>query len=107
MYREILALAGAVPDVSSMDQSWTEQSATEQSATEQSATGQSAVRQGALSYHIAGSLPLALDFKQKLLEMRSERERIPAIAEYLESILPNLRRATRTREKAGGNGHAH
>ena len=96
-YREILALAGAVPDVSSRDRSWTEQSATEQSA----------VLQGALSYHIAGSLPLALDFKQKLLEMRSERERIPAIAEYLESILPNLRRATRTREKAGGNGHAH
>jgi Lon protease-like protein len=102
VYRAILALAGAVPDVSSPDQSRTEQSATEQSATEQSA-----LRHGALSYHIAGSLPLALDFKQKLLEMRSERERIQSIAEYLESILPNLRHAARTREKAGGNGHAH
>jgi Lon protease-like protein len=86
-YRDILALAGAVPDVSAIDQS--------------------SVKQGALSYQIAGSLPMALDFKQKLLEMRAERERLPAIAEHLETILPNLRRAARTREKAGGNGHPH
>ena len=38
--------------------------------------------------------------------MRSESERIQAVAAYLESILPNLRRAARAREKAGGNGHA-
>jgi ATP-dependent Lon protease len=112
VYREILELAGAVPDVSSLDQfsadqSSADQASTDQSSTDQSSTDQSAARQGALSYHIAGSLPLALDFKQKLLETRSERERIPAIAEYLETILPNLRRAARTREKAGGNGHAH
>jgi hypothetical protein len=60
-----------------------------------------------LSFHIAGSLPLDLDFKQKLLAMRSERERIPALASYLEKLLPNLSRAARAREKAGGNGHAH
>ena len=112
VYREILALAGAVPDISSLDQSSTDQSSTDQSSTDQSSTDRPstdrpASRQGALSYHIAGTLPLALDFKQKLLEMRSERQRIPAIAEYLETILPNLRRAARTREKAGGNGHAH
>jgi hypothetical protein len=47
-----------------------------------------------------------LDFKQKLLAMRSESERILAVAAYLENILPNLRRASRAREKAGGNGHA-
>jgi len=97
VYRDILALAGAIPDVSFLDRF----------STDQSSTDQSAVGPAALSYHIAGSLPLAPEFKQKLLEMRSERERVPAIAKYLESILPNLRRAARTREKAGGNGHAH
>ena len=78
---EILSLAGAVQDLSAADQS-------------------------ALSFYLAGSLPLDLDFKQKLLAMRSENERIQAVATYLESIVPNLRRAAKTREKAGGNGHA-
>jgi uncharacterized protein len=81
VHLEILALAGAVQDLSAADQS-------------------------ALSFYLAGSLPLDLDFKQKLLAMRSESERIQAVALYLESILPNLRRAARAREKAGGNGHA-
>jgi Lon protease-like protein len=60
-----------------------------------------------LSFHLAGSLPLDLDFKQKLLAIRSEHERIQTLAAYLESILPGLRRAARAREKAGGNGHVH
>ena len=60
-----------------------------------------------LSYHLAGSLPLDLDFKQKLLTMRSESERIHSVTTYLEKILPKLRRVARTREKAGGNGHVH
>lgn len=80
-HKEILALAGAVQDLSSADQ-------------------------GTLSFHLAGSLPLDLDFKQKLLALRSENQRIRAVADYLESVLPNLRRASRAREKAGGNGHA-
>lgn len=58
-----------------------------------------------LSYQLAGSLPLDLDFKQKLLSILSERERIHELAAYLENILPGLRRAARAREKAGGNGH--
>ncbi len=78
---EILSLAGAVQDLSAADQS-------------------------ALSFYLAGSLPLDLDFKQNLLAMRSESERIQSVAAYLENILPNLRRAAKTREKAGGNGHA-
>jgi Lon protease-like protein len=78
---EILSLAGALQDLSAADQS-------------------------VLSFCLAGSLPLDLDFKQKLLGMRSEGERIQAVAAYLESILPNLRRSARAREKAGGNGHA-
>lgn len=81
VHLQILSLAGAVQDLSAADQN-------------------------ALSFYLAGSLPLDLDFKQKLLAMRSESERIQAVAAYLEGILPNLQRAARAREKAGGNGHA-
>lgn len=59
-----------------------------------------------LSFELAGSLPLDLDFKQKLLAMLTERERIQELAKYLETILPGLSRAARARQKAGGNGHA-
>jgi Lon protease-like protein len=82
LHLEILSLAGAVQDLSAADQNQ-------------------------LSFYLAGSLPLDLDFKQKLLAMRSEGERIQAVAGYLEGILPKLRRVARTREKAGGNGHVH
>jgi Lon protease-like protein len=61
--------------------------------------------QAALSFYLAGSLPLDLDFKQKLLGLRSESQRISLLVQYLEAALPKLRRATRVREKAGGNGH--
>jgi Lon protease-like protein len=82
LHLEILSLAGAVQDLSAADQNQ-------------------------LSFYLAGSLPLDLDFKQKLLAMRSEGQRIQAVAAYLETILPQLRRAARVREKAGGNGHVH
>ena len=82
LHLEILSLAGAVQDLSAADQSQ-------------------------LSFHLAGSLPLDLDFKQQLLSMRSEGQRLQAVSAYLEAILPKLRRASRAREKAGGNGHVH
>jgi Lon protease-like protein len=82
LHLEILTLAGAVQDLSAADQNQ-------------------------LSFYLAGSLPLDLDFKQQLLSMRSEGQRIQAVTAYLENILPKLRRAARAREKAGGNGHAH
>jgi Lon protease-like protein len=56
-----------------------------------------------LSYQMAGSLPLDGDFKQSLLAMRAESERIRAIIEYFEKV----RRAVVVRQKASGNGHAH
>ncbi|HEU5334330.1 MAG TPA: LON peptidase substrate-binding domain-containing protein [Terriglobales bacterium] len=59
-----------------------------------------------LSFHLAGTLPLDLDFKQTLLGLRSESERVIGVIEYYEAILPNLRRAVKARDKAGGNGHA-
>ena len=59
-----------------------------------------------LSFHLAGSLPLDLDFKQTLLAMKSEAERLRAVIAYFETILPTLRRSVHVRQKAGGNGHA-
>jgi hypothetical protein len=52
-------------------------------------------------------VPLDLDFKQRLLSLRSEPERLSSFISYLETIIPNLRRAASAREKAGGNGHVH
>jgi Lon protease-like protein len=82
LHADILALAGATQDLSAADHS-------------------------VLSFYLAGSLPLDLDFKQKLLEMRSEKLRIAALIEYLDAILPKIRRATRARTASGGNGHVH
>ena len=82
LHLEILSLAGAVQDLSAADQNQ-------------------------LSFYLAGSLPLDLDFKQKLLAMRSEGARIQEVTKYLETLVPNLRRVARTRQKAGGNGHVH
>ena len=60
-----------------------------------------------LSFYLAGSLPLDLDFKQKLLSLRSEAERLSLLISYFETIIPNIHRTARAREKAGGNGHVH
>jgi uncharacterized protein len=59
-----------------------------------------------LSFRLAGSLPLDLDFKQTLLGTKSEAERLQAVIAFFEAILPTLRRTAHVRRKAGGNGHA-
>jgi Lon protease-like protein len=82
LHAELLALAGATQDLSAADPSL-------------------------LSFYLAGSLPLDLDFKQKLLALRSEAERLTLLITYLETILPNLHRGARARRKASGNGHVH
>ena len=82
LHGEIMTLAGAEPERSSE------------------------VNEGELSFHLAGSLPLDLDFKQSLLGMTSEAERLRAIISFFENILPSMRRTVHVRRKAGGNGHA-
>ena len=52
---------------------------------------------GNLSFLLAGSLPLDLDFKQSLLSTLSEAKRLEAVVGYLETILPGLRRAAKAR----------
>jgi Lon protease-like protein len=82
LHSELLAMAGARQDLSAADPS-------------------------ALSFYLAGSLPLDLDFKQKLLSLRSEPERLTLLISYLEQLIPKIHRAARAKEKAGGNGHVH
>ncbi len=67
----------------------------------------SEIQHSQLSFTLVGPLPLDLDFKQTLLAMKSEAERMQAVISYLEAILPNLRRTVMVRQKAGGNGHVH
>ena len=50
-----------------------------------------------LSFLLAGSLPLDLDFKQTLLTTLSEPKRLEAVVSYLEALLPSLRRAAKAR----------
>jgi Lon protease-like protein len=82
LHAQVLAIAGAKQDLSAADSSL-------------------------LSFYIAGSLPLDLDLKQKLLTLRSESERLSMLISYLETVIPNLRRAATARTIAGGNGHVH
>ena len=59
-----------------------------------------------LSFHLAGTVPLDLDFKQNLLAMRSESLRVEAMVEYYTLLVPRLRRTIKVKEKSRGNGHA-
>jgi len=81
LHGEILSLAGAEPEALSE------------------------IEGSKLSFHLAGSLPLDPDFKQTLLGMKSEAERVGAVISCFETILPNLRRTVSIRRKSGGNGH--
>lgn len=82
LHNEILALAGAEQEPASLGED------------------------PQLSFRLAGTLPLDLDFKQTLLGMKSEAERLRGIIAYFDTLLPNLRRTMHVRRKAGGNGHA-
>jgi Lon protease-like protein len=81
LHGQILSLAGAQPEASSE------------------------IDGSKLSFHLAGSLPLDPDFKQTLLGMKSEAERLEGVISYFEAILPNLQRTVSVRRKSGGNGH--
>ncbi len=59
-----------------------------------------------LSFHLAGTVPLDLDFKQSLLGMKSEGQRVAAMVEYYTMLVPRLKRTLFVKEKSKGNGHA-
>ncbi|MBI3661702.1 MAG: LON peptidase substrate-binding domain-containing protein [Acidobacteria bacterium] len=58
-----------------------------------------------LAFLIASELPLELDYKQELLEIRSEAERQENLREKMETWLPELEQLDRMKRRAGGNGH--
>ncbi|MFZ0414878.1 MAG: LON peptidase substrate-binding domain-containing protein [Candidatus Acidiferrales bacterium] len=58
------------------------------------------------AHAMAGSLPLDVDEKQVLLEMRSEADRQAHLHERLKEWLPQLVYLNERRERARGNGHA-
>lgn len=60
-----------------------------------------------LSFQLAHELPVDLDFKQAILEMKSEAERLETLVEYYRATIPKMERTVRAREKASGNGHMH
>ena len=64
-------------------------------------------RQPLISFHLAHELPVDLDFKQALLEMKSEAERIETLIEYYRATIPKVEKTLRAREKATSNGHVH
>jgi Lon protease-like protein len=60
-----------------------------------------------VSFQLANELPVDLDFKQAILEMKSEAERLQTLIEYYRATIPRVEKTMRAREKAGGNGHVH
>jgi Lon protease-like protein len=58
-----------------------------------------------LAFCIANELPMDLDWKQELLEIRAEPERQTRLVEQLNRWLRQLQLLERMRVRAGGNGH--
>ena len=58
-----------------------------------------------ITFLIAAELPLDLEYKQELLELRSETERQSNLREKMEKWLPELEQLELIKRRAGGNGH--
>ena len=57
-----------------------------------------------LSFRIAGDLPIAPDMKQKLLELRSEIERVNLLTGYLRAVIGKRERREKREQIVRGNG---
>jgi Lon protease-like protein len=57
------------------------------------------------AYGMAATLDVALDAKQQLLELRSERARLEQLEALFADALGRIRHAERAAERAQGNGH--
>jgi Lon protease-like protein len=57
-----------------------------------------------LSFRLAAGLPLALEFKQNLLSLRNEPERLELMAQSMRQLIHQLEVVLEARKKAGGNG---
>jgi ATP-dependent Lon protease len=59
-----------------------------------------------LSFQIASRLPVELAFRQTLLQMRSEADRLDRTISYLRKMAVRLTELTRAQAKAGSNGRS-
>ena len=60
---------------------------------------------GTLAYRMAARLPMELQQRQALLELRNEIERRKSLLKWLTEFLPKLAERERSRTRAKGNGH--
>jgi Lon protease-like protein len=58
-----------------------------------------------LSFRIAAPLPLSAEFKQEMLGLRDESERLRRVTHAIRQWLAHVERIQRARAKAGGNGN--
>jgi ATP-dependent Lon protease len=58
-----------------------------------------------LSYAVCAALPIDLLWKQQVLELRSENERVERLLRYLQDWAPHLQHKNSLQQRAGGNGH--
>jgi Lon protease-like protein len=58
-----------------------------------------------LAFQMAARLPLELEIKQKLLELREESARRDFLLLKINELMPQLAQRQRMRQIAGGNGH--
>lgn len=58
-----------------------------------------------LSFLMLASLPVDNDFKQTILALRSEAERLGRVTDCLDKLLSHLRLVSTVRARAGSNGH--
>jgi Lon protease-like protein len=58
-----------------------------------------------LAYRLGARLPLDLQQRQGLLEMRNENDRRAFLLQYCKALLPKLAQRQISRQRSGGNGH--
>jgi Lon protease-like protein len=58
-----------------------------------------------LSFPMIGPLPVDVDFKQVLLAMRNEAERLDRLVDYFGQLIVRLRLVAQVKQRAGKNGH--
>jgi Lon protease-like protein len=60
-----------------------------------------------LSFRLAGALPFDLEFKQQLLTVRNEPERLHLVVRAIDLLLTRISALEKAQGKAGGNGDIH
>lgn len=60
-----------------------------------------------LAFKLASSLHLQNAIRQRILEARSENQRLEELAEHLSALIPRLTERQKSAKLAGSNGHLH